>query len=127
MHVRLHVTLTLQQCYGSKFYVSYRLTQAASASWDQLKIQTTAGLQDAFKTRKHFEIDVTLHSPYLVVPENGSYSKDSHLLLVDLGKLTLKGSTKDPHSLDEVKPTSSFLVSLKEASLITCLRKHKQN
>lgn len=79
------------------------MTQAASASWDQLKLQTTAGLQDAFKTRKHFEVDVTLHSPYLVVPENGSYSsKDSHLLVVDLGKLSLKGSTKDPRSLEEV-------------------------
>lgn len=80
----------------------FRLTQAASASWDQLKLQTTAGLQDALKTRKHFEIDVTLHSPYLVVPENGCYTKDAHLLVVDLGKLTLNGSTKDPHSLDEV-------------------------
>ena len=78
------------------------MTQAASASWDQLKLQTTAGLQDAFKTRKHFEIDVTLHSPYLVVPENGSYSRDSHLLVVDLGKLSLKGSSKDTRSLEEV-------------------------
>ena len=81
----------------------HRLTQAASASWDQLKLQTTAGLQDALKTRKHFEVDVTLHSPYLVVPENGCYRKDSHLLVVDLGKLTLNGSTKDPRSLDDVR------------------------
>ena len=82
--------------------VHHRLTQAASASWDQLKLQTTAGLQDALKTRKHFEVDVTLHSPYLVVPENGCYRKDSHLLIVDLGQLTLNGSTKDPRSLDDV-------------------------
>ena len=82
--------------------IHFRLTQAASASWDQLKLQTTAGLQDALKTRKHFEVDVTLHSPYLVVPENGCYSKDSHLLVVDLGRLSLNGSTKDPQSLDEV-------------------------
>lgn len=105
--------LTLHLCYFSvitsnvPLHCSCRLTQAASASWDQLKSQTTAGLQDALKTRKHFEVDVTLHSPYLVVPENGSYSKDSHLLVVDLGMLTLNGSTKDPQSLDEVSGNKS--------------------
>ena len=54
---------------------------------------------------------MTLHSPYLVVPENGSYSKESHLLVVDLGKLTLKGSTKDPHSLEEVSLEVDFRYS----------------
>ena len=92
----------LLQDHSNQFYLCCRLTQAALASWDQLKLQTTAGLQDAFKTRKHFEVNITLHSPYLVVPENGSYSKESHLLVVDLGQLSLKGSTKDPRSLEEV-------------------------
>ena len=103
VHVYMHTLTCCEETFTNLLiHLSCRLTQAASASWDQLKNQTTAGLQDAFKTRKHFEVDVTLHSPYLVVPENGSYSKDSHLLVVDLGKLTLKGSTKDPHSLEEV-------------------------
>ena len=76
-----------------------RLTNAASASWEQLKSQTTAGLQDALKNRKQIDIDVTLHSPYLLVPERGNYSNESCLIVVDLGQLRVFGSTKDPKSL----------------------------
>jgi len=75
------------------------LTQAASASWDQLKTQTTAGLQNALKDRKQVEIDVTLQSPFLVVPDHGLYSGDASLLVVDLGRLSVVGSTKNPKSL----------------------------
>ena len=49
------------------------------------------------------EVDVTLHSPFLVVPEGGQYSASSScLLIIDLGRLTLFGSTKDPRALIKV-------------------------
>lgn len=76
-----------------------RLTQAASATWDQLKSQTAAGLQEALKNRKQLEVAITLQSPYLLVPEKGRYTKNSNLLVVDLGKLSVFGSTKDPKSI----------------------------
>ena len=45
------------------------------------------------------EIDVTLQSPFLVVPDHGLYSGDASLLVVDLGRLSVVGSTKNPKSL----------------------------
>ena len=80
-----------------------RLTNAASASWEQLKIQTTAGLQDALQNRKQLDLDIRLHSPYLIMPEGGTYSKQSHLVVVDLGELRVFGTTKDPKQLPKVR------------------------
>ncbi|XP_064395949.1 intermembrane lipid transfer protein VPS13A-like isoform X2 [Halichondria panicea] len=75
------------------------LTNAASASWEQLKLQTTAGLQGALQNRKQLDLDIRLHSPYLIMPEGGTYSEQSHLVVVDLGELRVFGTTKDPKQL----------------------------
>ena len=39
-------------------------------------------------------LDVTLHSPYLVLPQGGYLSPQSSLLVIDLGTLSMSGSTK---------------------------------
>lgn len=50
------------------------------------------------------EIDVTLHSPFLIVPENGRLSQSSTVLLVDLGSLQV---TSAPQQLDSVRVSHS--------------------
>ena len=72
-----------------------RLTQAASASWDQLKSQTSASVKKAVQDRKQLELDVTLQSPFIVIPEKGLYTDSAHLLVADLGRLSLFGHTTD--------------------------------
>ncbi len=84
-------------------YIRCRLTNAASASWEQLKLQTTAGLQGALQNRKQLDLDIRLHSPYLIMPEGGTYSEQSHLVVVDLGELRVFGTTKDPKQLPKVR------------------------
>jgi hypothetical protein len=71
------------------------LTQAASASWEELKSQTSASLRSAVRDRKQVELDITLQSPFLVIPERGQYSEDVNLIVADLGKLTVYGCTTD--------------------------------
>lgn len=43
---------------------------------------------------QHMRLDVMLHSPYLVLPQGGNLSPHSSLLVVDLGTLSVSGSTK---------------------------------
>ena len=43
------------------------------AKLEQVKAQTTAGLQYALEQRKFTEITVSLQPTYVIVPENGVY------------------------------------------------------
>ena len=43
---------------------------------------------------QQMRLDVTLHSPYLVLPQGGYLSPQSSLLVIDLGTLSMSGSTK---------------------------------
>lgn len=76
----------------------YRLTQAASASWEELKSQTSASLKKVVRDRKQIELDITLQSPFMVVPEKGQYTPDANLIVADLGKLSIYGCTTDNKS-----------------------------
>ena len=53
----------------------YRLTSAASSTLQELQSRTSSELQTAIQFRKQLEVDVTIHSPYIIVPENGFYSE----------------------------------------------------
>lgn len=54
------------------------------------------------EARKQVDLDIRLHSPYLIVPEGGTHSEQSHLVVVDLGELRVFGTTKDPKDLPKV-------------------------
>lgn len=75
-----------------------RLTQAASASWEELKSQTSASLKKAVRDRKQLELDITLQSPFLILPEKGLYTENVNLIVADLGKLSVYGHTSDNRS-----------------------------
>ena len=47
-----------------------------------------------FFSLQQMRLDVTLHSPYLVVPQGGYLSSGSSLLVVDLGTLSIAGNTR---------------------------------
>ena len=55
-----------------------------------------------FLNLQRIELDVKLQSPYLIIPEKGIFSNDANLVVMDLGKLTLFGSTTDPKSAPRV-------------------------
>ena len=47
-----------------------------------------------FFSLQQMRLDVTLHSPYMVVPQGGYLSSGSSLLVVDLGTLSIAGNTR---------------------------------
>ena len=49
------------------------------------------------KDRKQIEVDITLQSPFVVVPEKGQLTDDANLIVADLGKLSVYGRTTDKH------------------------------
>lgn len=49
------------------------------------------------RDRKQIEVDITLQSPFVVVPENGQLTDDANLIVADLGKLSVYGRTTDKH------------------------------
>ena len=57
------------------FIFFYRLTSAASSTLEDLRTQTTAGFQEAIQNRKQLEVDVNIHSPYIIIPETGHYNE----------------------------------------------------
>ena len=53
----------------------YRLTSAASSTLEELRTQTATGFQEAIQNRKQLEVDVNIHSPYIIIPETGHYNE----------------------------------------------------
>lgn len=43
-----------------------------------------------FSPLQKTDLDITLHSPYVLVPENGVYSDRARLIVVSLGKVVVK-------------------------------------
>eukprot|EP00731_Ephydatia_muelleri_P024429 Em0016g700a len=78
------------------------ISAAASSGLNELKEQTKARLKSALAAKSildvHFQfsplqktdLDITLHSPYVLVPENGVYSDRARLIVVSLGKAPSK-------------------------------------
>ena len=52
-----------------------RLTSAASSTLEELRTQTATGFQEAIQNRKQLEVDVNIHSPYIIIPETGHYNE----------------------------------------------------
>ncbi|XP_041355806.1 vacuolar protein sorting-associated protein 13A-like isoform X2 [Gigantopelta aegis] len=81
-----------------------QLSQAAMATFDDIKEQSATGLQHAIEQRKYTEITVDLMSSYIIVPEGGFMKPDVKLLVLDLG--TLKVTTKKSEVVEGEKQKS---------------------
>ncbi|ESO95114.1 hypothetical protein LOTGIDRAFT_160876 [Lottia gigantea] len=75
-----------------------QLSTAAMAKFDEIKEQSTAGLQHAIDQRKYTEINVNLMSSYVMIPHGGFMKSGVKCLLLDLGNL--KVSTQKNQSVD---------------------------
>ena len=85
-----------------------KLSSGATATLNQLKTQTRAGLEHSISTRTLIDIDVTLSSPVLVIPEDGILSEDASKLVLDLGTLRVTSDIK--HIVPDVKVGEKILV-----------------
>ena len=77
------------------------MSTMAASTLDQLKTQTRAGLQHAIDERKLLDLDILVHSPVILVPENGVISESGRVLVVDLGSLQVTSDIK--HQVPDVQ------------------------
>ncbi|XP_014662270.1 PREDICTED: vacuolar protein sorting-associated protein 13A-like [Priapulus caudatus] len=71
-----------------------QLQAAAASKLDELKEMSATGLQHAVEHHKYMDLNIDIQPSYVIVPENGVYSDSAHLLVLDLGALTMR-SVKD--------------------------------
>ncbi|KAK6178554.1 hypothetical protein SNE40_013319 [Patella caerulea] len=83
-----------------------QLSNAAMAKFDEIKEQSTAGLQHAIEQRKYTEISVDVMSSYVMVPEGGFMKEGVKSIVLDLGNL--KVSTEKNQSVDLKGKVDSF-------------------
>ena len=78
-----------------------KFSSSATATLNQLRTQTRVGLEHSISTRRLIDIDVTLSSPVLVIPEGGILSEEACKLILDPGTLRVTSDVK--HLVPDVK------------------------
>lgn len=72
----------------------HKTASLAAIALDQVKTQSRIGLQHAIENRKVLDINVTLHSPVVLLPEAGMMANAKRILVIDLGSLKLTSDMK---------------------------------
>ncbi|ELU14385.1 hypothetical protein CAPTEDRAFT_224867 [Capitella teleta] len=78
----------------ANFFKPPEIQAAAMEKMEDIKEQTTAGLQYAIEQRKYTEITVNLMPTHIIVPEKGVLKKDSKFIVLDLGELNISTEKK---------------------------------
>ncbi|XP_070568681.1 intermembrane lipid transfer protein VPS13A-like isoform X2 [Ptychodera flava] len=65
------------------------LKAAASNTLQELAVVTRANLMSAIENHKTIHVDIDVKSPYIIIPEHGAIDKGGHVLILDLGSLTV--------------------------------------
>jgi len=105
-----------------------QLQAAAMAKLEQVKANTTTGLQYALDQRKFTEITVSLQPTYVIIPEGGAYKQDCRMIVIDLGQFSIatekqvhRGEPSSPRlSMEELKQQAydNFKLKLKSVQLL---------
>ncbi|XP_062515201.1 intermembrane lipid transfer protein VPS13C-like isoform X4 [Corticium candelabrum] len=72
-----------------------QLQSAATEQLQSLREQGRAAIQHAIGRRKVVDVNVTVHSSYVLVPETGRRTDTCDLLVVDLGSFSLKSQFQE--------------------------------
>ncbi|XP_025082320.1 vacuolar protein sorting-associated protein 13A-like isoform X2 [Pomacea canaliculata] len=88
-----------------------QLSQAAMSKFDEIKEQSTAGIQHALQQHKYTDIGVDLMPSIIIVPEGGLMKNDVRKLILDLGQLTVVSSKHDT----SIDPQLELAEKLKKA------------
>ena len=77
------------------------MTNSVTATLASLRTQTRAGLENVINNRRIMDIDITLNSPIVYIPDNGVLTDTSSVLVVNLGSLSIKSDMK--HIIPDVR------------------------
>nr|KAG5695914.1 hypothetical protein BaRGS_017352 [Batillaria attramentaria] len=66
-----------------------QFSQAAMAQFEEMKEMSATGMQHAIEQHKYTDISVDLASSYVIVPQGGIMKNDVHMLVLDLGHLSV--------------------------------------
>lgn len=70
------------------------MSSGISATLASLRTQTRAGLEHAIDQRKIMDIDVSLCSPIIHIPQDGVMTTNANTIVINLGSLNVKSDMK---------------------------------
>uniref|UniRef100_H0X048 Vacuolar protein sorting 13 homolog A n=2 Tax=Otolemur garnettii TaxID=30611 RepID=H0X048_OTOGA len=76
-----------------------QITSATLTKLEEFRYKTATGLLYIIETQKILDLKINLKASYIIVPQNGTFSLTSNLLLLDLGhlKVTSKSRSELPY------------------------------
>lgn len=103
-----------------------QFSQAAMAQFEEIKEMSSTGMQHAIEHHKYTDISVDLASSYVMVPQGGVMKNDVHMLVLDLGRLSVVSekhgiiSESKLESLEEkmAKAYDKFSIKLQHIQLL---------
>ncbi|XP_075416632.1 intermembrane lipid transfer protein VPS13A isoform X1 [Tenrec ecaudatus] len=84
-----------------------QLTSATLTKLEEFRDKTATGLLYIIETQKVLDLKINLKASYVIVPQDGTFTPTSNLLLLDLGHL--KVTSKNRSELPDVKPGEANL------------------
>ncbi|XP_060243155.1 intermembrane lipid transfer protein VPS13A isoform X1 [Meriones unguiculatus] len=84
-----------------------QLTSATLVKLEEFRDKTATGLLYIIETQKVLDLRINVKASYVIVPQDGTFSPTSNLLLLDLGHL--KVTSKSRSGLPDVRPSGSNL------------------
>ncbi|CAH1789713.1 unnamed protein product [Owenia fusiformis] len=83
-----------------------QLQAAAMSKFDEIKEQTTTGLAHAIDIHKYTDVNIDLKPSYILIPQDGYYRNNCHMLVVDLGNFQFKSMRDLPSPTGPIKNES---------------------
>lgn len=73
------------------------MSTVAGNGLSNIKQLSATGMQHAISQHSHLDIKISIHAPICLLPYGGKYLGEEHLLIVNLGLITI---TTEPRKLD---------------------------
>eukprot|EP00795_Rhopilema_esculentum_P010935 gene10935-19770_t len=108
---------------------SSSLQDKAYSTFEELKMNSTAGLLYAMDHHSVTDVDISIQASYFILPENGNYSSCKTLLLVDFGSLKLDSDPNQERIINikevdenevQEKCYDRYLISLTALQILVC-------
>ncbi|KAG8230080.1 hypothetical protein J437_LFUL009199 [Ladona fulva] len=72
-----------------------RLRAAAISGMEEIKERSSTGLQHAIDNHKNLDLEINIMSSRILIPENGTLTKDASFLIINLGGLMMKSVAQE--------------------------------
>ena len=78
------------------------LLDVASSTWEGLRRETRAGLENALENHKTIDVAIDVQSPIWILPEDLK-DRQSNMMVLDAGHLAMRSLLAEPQTMDMVR------------------------